>query len=423
VNGALLLILILINIEMPFMPSTQSYANFTAIELATDPDFIAWVKYPDHASNLFWGKFIVDYPAHLPILNSAKAIVNKMKMREDTMDEQRAMQVWNNIEKGVFQETSGKKGSNVVSMRKWWMAAAVLLLLATGGYFFWKKEETVRIAKTTTSPSHENDIAPGTNKAILTLGDGRNISLDSASNGAISKQGNVTIIQLDGKLSYEVSKESLSNIEVTYNTIVTPKGGQYQLVLADGSKVWLNAASSLRFPTVFTGNERRVQLNGEGYFEIAHDAAAPFIVEKGDTRVQVLGTHFNVNAYDDENQIQVTLLEGSVSVSRGNMEKRLMPGQQAQIDSDIQIVDRVNIDKVMAWKNGWFEFDDTELSAIMRQISRWYDVDVVFEEKSLNQNFGGRISKNLPLSAILQMLQSSGVKGFRLEGKKLYVQP
>ncbi len=407
---------------MPFMPSTQSYANYTAIELATDPDFIAWVKYPDHASNLFWDKFLNDYPAQLPVLNRAKAIVNEMKIVQDTMDEQRAMQLWNKIEEKIQPGSSGKKPSSVVSMRKWWMAAAILILLATGSYLFWKKDESPEITKTTTSPTPQNDIAPGTNKAILTLADGRKITLDSNSNGAISKLHDVTIIQLDGKLSYEVSKESLTKTEV-YNTITTPKGGQFQLVLADGSKVWLNAASSLRFPTVFMGNERKVQLDGEGYFEIAHNEAMPFIVEKGDSRVQVLGTHFNVNAYDDEDEIKVTLLEGSVRVSQGNIEKRLVPGQQAQIKTDIQIVDQVNIDKVMAWKNGWFEFDDTELSAIMRQISRWYDVDIVFEEKSSDQKFGGRISKNLPMSAILRMLESSGVTGFRLEGKKLFVQP
>ena len=408
---------------MPFMPSTQSYANYTAIELATDPDFISWVKYPDQASNQFWEKFLADNPAQLPILNRAKAIVNEMKLVEHNMGEQRGVEVWNKIEQKIQIFSSGKKSSSVVSMRKWWMAAAVLLLVATGGYLFWKQEVSPTMTKTTTAPSLQNDVAPGTNKAILILADGRKITLDSNSNGAISKQGNVTIIQVDGQLSYEASGGTQNKNEVTYNTITTPKGGQYQMVLADGSKVWLNSASSLRFPTVFIGNERMVQLDGEGYFEIAHNESMPFIVEKGETRVQVLGTHFNINAYDDENDIKVTLLEGSVSVSQGNIKKVLAPGQQAQIKAGIQIVNDVNIDKVMAWKNGWFEFDDADLSAIMRQVSRWYDVDIEFEGRSTDQEFGGRISKNLPMSAILRMLESSGVKGFRLEGKKLFVQP
>ena len=407
---------------MPFMSSTQSYANYSAIELATDPDFIAWVKYPDSASNTFWEKFLAEYPAQLPNLNRARAIVNEMKMIKDNMDEQKAMQVWKKIDEKIQEMPSEEKPSRVVSMRKWWMAAAILLLLATGGYLFWNKEESQEITKTA-SPALQNDVAPGTNKAILTLADGRKITLDSNSSGAISKQGNVTIIQLGGQLSYEASNGSQPKTEVTYNTITTPKGGQYQLALVDGSKVWLNSASSLRFPTVFVGNERRVQLDGEGYFEIAHSGSMPFIVEKGETRVQVLGTHFNINAYDDENEIKVTLLEGSVSVSQGNIQKLLAPGHQAQIKTGIQIVNDINIDKVMAWKNGWFEFDDAELSAIMRQVSRWYDVDIEFEGKSTEQKFGGRISKNLPMSAILRMLESSGVKGFRLEGKKLFVQP
>jgi ferric-dicitrate binding protein FerR (iron transport regulator) len=405
------------------MPSTQSYANYTAIELATDPDFIAWVKYPDPVNNRFWEKFIAEYPAQLPALNRARAIVKEMKLVSHTSDEQQAVQVWNKIDQKIQEMPLERKSSGVVSMRKWWIAAAIFLLIATGGYLFWPRDEEPTMTKTTASPIPKNDIAPGTNKATLTLADGRRIALDSNNIGAISKQGNVTIIQLDGKLSYHTTNATQNKTEVVYNTITTPKGGQYQLVLADGSKVWLNAASSLRFPTFFIGNERKVELDGEGYFEIAHNESMPFLVEKGDTKVQVLGTHFNINAYDDEDDIKVTLLEGSIRVSQGNFQKVLIPGQQAQIRAGIQIVNDVNIDKVMAWKNGWFEFDETDLSAIMRQVSRWYDVIIIYEGTLSDQEFGGRISKNLPMSAILTMLESSGVKGFRLEGKKLFVQP
>lgn len=407
------------------MATVEKYQHYTAIQLATDGRFIAWVKFRDEASDLFWKEYLKKYPSQTSVVDKAKAIVNQMRIVQETMEGGQAEAVWDKIDHRVRQMPANKKTSPVAFMGKWWAAAAILLVLATAIYYLSKNDLPSKTAETTDKQQiFPNDVGPGGDKAILTLADGTKLALDSANNGMITRQGNVTIIKLDGKLSYKGSAANQgAPQQLTYNTITTPKGGQYQLELADGSRVWLNAASSLRFPTFFAGGERKVELQGEGYFEIAHNDAMPFIVEKEETKVRVLGTRFNINAYDDEEDIKVTLLQGSVSVSMGNSDLLLKPGQQAQIATTIKLVDDVNIEKVMAWKNGWFEFDETDLPTIMRQIGRWYDVEIVYEGKSTTHTFGGRISKNLPMSSILQMLKSNGVKDFRLEGKKLIVQP
>ena len=317
---------------------------------------------------------------------------------------------------------------------RWAAAAAIIILFAAGGYFYFNKKSEPVIAKT----EIKNDIAPGGNKAILTLANGQQIILNSAANGTITQQGNTKIIKLDsGQLAYQQlatgnGQSAIGNrqLEIQYNTISTPKGGQYQIVLADGSKVWLNSASSLRFPTAFNGKERLVELTGEGYFEVKHDARQPFRVKAGELVIEDIGTHFNINAYSDEETLQTTLLEGSIRVTtsspsgegRGEAEVRLKPGQQAILAENGQLskINNVDINKIMAWKNGWFEFDQTGLATIMRQVSRWYDVDVIYEGNPGTEKFGGRISKNLPLSSIMNMLESSGVN-FRLEGRKLVV--
>ncbi|HXS54891.1 MAG TPA: FecR domain-containing protein, partial [Hanamia sp.] len=192
----------------------------------------------------------------------------------------------------------------------------------------------------------------------------------------------------------------------------------------DGSKVWLNAESSLTFPVAFPGEERKVEITGEAYFEVAHDANKKFIVTKGTTTVQVLGTHFNVNAYDDENSIKVTLLEGSVKVENVNNKVIIKPGEQAQVgkDNGIKVVNDLDIQQVIAWQKGLFEFNHADLASIMRQVSRWYDVEVIYDGKITEGKFGGGLSKSLPLSAVLKLMEANGVK-FQLEGKVLKVIP
>jgi len=305
-------------------------------------------------------------------------------------------------------------------------AAAVLLILTGAGSYFWLLKQPATPPPNVTAQVKHHDLPPGRDAAVLTLADGRTILLDSAS-GTISQQGGANVINKNGQVSYAKASGNEGQPAIVYNTVSTARGNQYQLVLADGSKVWLNSASSLRFPTSFTGNSREVELDGEGYFEITKDASKPFHVKTKTQHIEVLGTHFNVNAYQDEEATRTTLLEGKVKVSSmGNGQwSMLKPGEQASLSlssgtSQNISVQTADVDKVMAWKNGWLDFDDTDLRTIMRQISRWYDVDIRYEIKTNSETYGGRISRNLNLSNILKMLENYGVH-FKLEGKTLTV--
>ncbi|HUP12071.1 MAG TPA: FecR domain-containing protein [Niastella sp.] len=305
-------------------------------------------------------------------------------------------------------------------------AAVILTMIGAGSYFFLLKKPVTAPVHTETAKIKPRDLPPGHDAAVLTLGDGRTIILDTTS-GTISQQGGATVINLNGQVSYANTAKD-KPAAVVYNTISTARGNQYQLILADGSKVWLNSASTLRFPTSFTGDVREVELDGEGYFEVAKNPLKPFHVKTSSQDIEVLGTHFNVNAYNDETSIKTTLLEGSVKIVKrqtANGNERpiiLRPGQQAIASgpSPFTIDNSPDIDQVMAWKNGWFEFDNTDIKAIMRQISRWYDVDVRYETKIDSQTYGGRISRKINLSNILKMLELYGVH-CKLEGKTLTV--
>jgi ferric-dicitrate binding protein FerR (iron transport regulator) len=306
-------------------------------------------------------------------------------------------------------------------------AAAVLLIAIGAGSYFWLfKQRPALPTVTETAKAQHHDLPPGRNAATLTLADGRTIILDSTS-GTISKQGGTTVINMNGQVSYAKTGSKDEQPAVVYNTITTARGNQYQLILADGSKVWLNSASSLRFPTAFTGDRREVELDGEGYFEVAKNAAKPFHVKTSTQDVEVLGTHFNVNAYKDEEAVKTTLLEGRVKVSQSAISNPqsaiIKPGEQAVLSgthSPFTIDHSPDLDQVMAWKNGWFEFDNCDIKTIMRQISRWYDVDIRYEIKPDDLTYGGRISRSLNLSNILKMLETYGVH-YRLENKTLTV--
>jgi len=302
-------------------------------------------------------------------------------------------------------------------------AAIIICMLSTATYFLLKPEHPTQISRTgNIKIPDKNDLAPGGNKAVLTLANGSSIILDSAQNGTLTTQGNTKILKLGGMLSY-VDSSKLSSA-VLYNTISTPRGGQYQLVLADGSKVWLNAASSLRFPAGFTGKERKVELMGEAYFEVAKNASMPFKVEVNGMEVEVLGTHFNINSYHDEPAIRTTLLEGSVKINKNNTTSLLKPGQQAEVNSagEVNIINDADMEEAVAWKDGKFQFDRADIYTIMRQIARWYDVDIEYKG-SVSSHFGGTISRNVNLSQILNMLRLTGEVKFEVRGKKIRVMP
>ncbi len=302
-------------------------------------------------------------------------------------------------------------------------AASVIGLLLLGTFFWFNKGEQREVAKKTEvrGNGYKNDVLPGGDKAILTLADGSTIVLDSAQNGALAQQGNTKVIKLGGKLAYDPAGTSK---EVVYNTITTPRGGQYQVELPDGSQVWLNAASSLRFPTAFAGKERRVEISGEAYFEVAKNKAMPFVVSVNGAEVQVLGTHFNIMAYNEEKAVKTTLLEGSVRFVSGNNNSLLKPGQQSQLSKEgqVKVISSVDVDEVMAWKNGMFNFKNADLETVMRQLSRWYDVDIEYQGEIKPKKFGGEIQRDLNLSEVLEGLKETGIH-FRIEGKKLIVLP
>ena len=312
-------------------------------------------------------------------------------------------------------------------------AAVILILLSIGTYFiFSPKSPNQEIAKTAPSETKlKNDIAPGGNRAVLTLADGSSIVLDSASNGTISQQGNIKVQKLDnGLLAYSVNGQQVTeNDEAFFNTITTPRGGQYHVTLADGTKVWLNAASSIRFPVVFTGTERKVEITGEAYFEVAKNKAMPFKVKVNSSEIEVLGTHFNVNAYNDEASIKTTLLEGMVKVSvpalAGNQSpKFLQPGQQAGINKEgkINVLDNADTEEAVAWMNGHFQFKSADLKTILRQIARWYDVDVEYKGNA-NLHFTGQLTRNDSVSKVFKELALTGEVHFKIDGKRIIVSP
>jgi transmembrane sensor len=321
--------------------------------------------------------------------------------------------------------------------RRWiFPAVAAALIFAIGLFIFFPSKKTVTpkiISKNnTTKPSNINDIKPGGNKAMLTLADGSTIVLDSASNGTLGQQGNIKIIKLDnGLLAYTVNGKQLTeNDEAFFNTISTPRGGQYQVTLADGTMVWLNAASSIRFPAVFTGTQRKVEITGEVYFEVAKNKEMPFKVKATSSEIEVLGTHFNVNAYSDEANIKTTLLEGSVKISATSFvsntqtTKTLLPGQQASNNNDgkIKIINNADLEETMAWKNGRFQFKSTDLKSILRQIARWYDVDVEYKG-NVDLHFTGQLTRNENVSKVFEKLALTNEVHFKIEGKRIIVSP
>ncbi|HMF72741.1 MAG TPA: FecR domain-containing protein, partial [Flavitalea sp.] len=270
----------------------------------------------------------------------------------------------------------------------------------------------------------ENSIATGSNKASLTLSDGTTIVLDDAANGLLTTQAGIKISKTtDGQLKYDASRPQPSHAN-GFNTIHTPRGGQYQVVLPDGSSVWLNAASSLKFPTVFSGNERKVELTGEAYFEVAKNKVKPFIVASGNQTLEVLGTHFNVNAYQDDGKIRTTLLEGSIKVShtQTNAFSLLVPGQQAELRKEIKVT-KVDVKQSIAWKNGYFVFASENIQTLMQKIARWYDVDVEYEGRVTTEGFVGSISRFEDVSEVLHMLQLTGMVHFKIVGRKIIVSP
>jgi len=306
-----------------------------------------------------------------------------------------------------------------------WTVAASLVLGILCETYISRKHADSPIPATVVSRKPGNNIQPGTNKAILILGNGEQIDLYSTGNGRIAQAGKLTIEKVkDGQLVYAPGNAAgQPSSAVAFNTLLIPKGGQYEVTLPDGTLVWLNAASSLKYPTAFTGSERHVEMTGEAYFEVARNTVMPFTVSTGKSTVKVLGTHFNVSAYDDDPADKTALLEGAVVVGKGEKKVLLAPGQQAVVDHDAGAiaVRTINVDDAVAWKNGYFSFRKEDLRTALRKIARWYNVDVEYQGKETNKLLGGTVSRTQTIEEILSYLELTGIAHFTIKERRIIV--
>jgi ferric-dicitrate binding protein FerR (iron transport regulator) len=362
-------------------------------------------------------------PAHAETLRAFLSNTWKDTSEGAPLDSSDRQQIWSNVMEAIG-HSDDHSIAPVRPVRRPWKrivaAAAVIGILLSGAFL-------MRSAFNSPPPAGQAPIAqqvttdvpaPDASRAVLELADGSVIYLDEIAAGRIAGDSLLTVTRDEsGNLLYDAAAEAMASI----HTVRLPRGSKpLRLVLSDGTAVWLNAASSISYPTVFTGSERSVSMTGEAYFEVAKDALHPFIVEQGDSRIRVLGTHFNINAYGEGEERRVTLLEGSVEVSRGSNTRMLTPGQQAAI-GDVRIsVNRPDTDAVMAWKNGQFIYDGTDIRTMLREISRYYDVEVSYRDE-IPYRFVARISRDVPVSAFLEKLSLTGLVTFRIEGRNITV--
>lgn len=322
-------------------------------------------------------------------------------------------QVWDNIKK--------KQSSKFQNGRYRLTAAAILLFVFTGTYYLLHRnvqDAAPRISKT--------DVKPGRNQATLTLASGKKLILNNTLSGQLANEAGVTVSKnAKGELIYTTQASGNANQSAgRINTLATSKGEQYQVILPDGSHVWLNAASTLKYPVVFTGKERLVELTGEAYFEVSHNKAMPFKVKTRQQQVEVLGTHFNINAYPDEKTTATTLLEGSVKVTSASTNQKMIikPGQQSAVNGDAMNVQEVDIDEAVAWKNGYFLFNDENLASIMKKVSRWYNVEVEYKDASLQSLvFSGTVSKYQNVSQVIKTLELTNAVHFKVLDNRITV--
>jgi len=343
---------------------------------------------------------------------------------EDRMQLQQAMK--KSLLEKINAQHQGKVRRTPFLRPAYWLAAAsLILILGTGAYLFYynkhNKGNENSLAGRPQQERFKNDISPAKQRVILTLSDGSTQVMDSVAQGTITVQGNARAIKQAGSIAYQGDHAS----RIVYNTLTTEKGRTFHLQLADGTGVWLDALSSVRFPTAFSRDERVVEVTGQAYFEVAKDIHRPFKVKCGNQVVQVLGTHFNINSYN-RMDLQTTLVEGSVKVVRKNTAPFILnkPGQQTRADDNnngmVRLVEDVDVEEVMAWKDGRFQFNGSNVEQIMDQISRWYNLDIVYKDK-INETFVADIRRDLPVSKLLALLEMTKQIRFVIEGNKITV--
>jgi transmembrane sensor len=356
--------------------------------------------------NIYYNQYQIAYPGWESI---------DLKERED-------------IREAIFQHIDSQlqPRSRINRTRLWptlTAVAAVLIVVGFGLYMYMAKNNS--LIGTGVINRTANDVGPGGRKAFLTLSNGNKISLSEVKTGELTRQYGTQITKTaDGQLIYKVTSQSGNAGGNNFNTIETPKGGEFQVMLPDGTHVWLNAASSIRYPVKFSGKQRMVDVTGEAYFEVAHNAKIPFIVRTEKQQIEVLGTHFNVMAYADEADVKTTLIEGSVKITTKKNTLVLHPGQQARVQSDFADLNRdADIDAAVIWRKGKIQFAQADIRQIMRMLSRWYNVDVVYQGAEITNSFGGSVSRAKNISAILNLLESTGDVHFKIEGRRVTVMP
>jgi ferric-dicitrate binding protein FerR (iron transport regulator) len=375
-------------------------------------------------------KYIGESPVEEDLNQAIDRVFQKMKNQDLLSKEEKAL-IYQNIIQDKRFESDFHQQSSLFPRTLWkqlGIAASILFIVSSGLYFYITRAEvqlvTAEAKVIDTAPSI---ISPGGNKAILTLSDGSKIILDHAKNGILADQAGVRIQKTsDGELLYTFSTTGSSlekETKIIYNTIETPAGGKYQINLPDGSKVWLNASSTLRFPALFAGKTREVELTGEAFFDVAKNKTKPFVVVTKDQIVEVIGTQFNINSYSDEGNIKTTLIEGAVKIIYRDKVVLLGPGQQFQPVNSISKIVEADTEEVVAWKNGYFLFKNEDIRSIMRKVSRWYDVEISYEGEVPTVGFGGNISRSKDISAVLNALQLTNAVHFKVEGRRITVMP
>ena len=327
-------------------------------------------------------------------------------------------QVLSLIKENILNAVHQVSKTRILYLRRWAAAAAILILLSTSYFVFFQKPVK---PVSTQVPEVSADIPPGGDKATLTLSNGSIIRLDSASNGTIAREDETNITKTDsGHLLYHIGNNPVAEAKI--NTLATPRGGTFQLTLSDGTKVWLNAASSITYPSSFTGTDRKVTITGEAYFEVAKDRSKPFLVSVNDMVITVLGTHFNINAYENESQVKTTLFEGSIALKSGQYNSLLKPGEQAESGNNgkINILQQEDLNQVIAWKTGYFNFRDADLPTVMRQLERWYDIDVRYNDQVPQRRFRGELPRSMTLKEVLNVLREVKIN-YKIDGKMLII--
>lgn len=345
---------------------------------------------------------------------------NNQKLADQFRDQltlDKEMALFSSGDKSKAWETIAARTGNAGKRKKvLWSAAVVALLCLAGGWLIWQTPGDVKQDVVV----REKNTPVSTSKTRLTLADGSVIELDGADDGALFEDGSAKLIKKNGELLYQ-GKEEDKGALAGYNMVHTPVGGQYRIVLPDKSKVWLNATSSLRYPTAFHDSVRMVELSGEAYFEVAKNKSMPFIVKAGETKVEVVGTHFNIMAYPDEQTTRTTLLEGAVIVSKGIAKQKMKPGQEAVAGDGIRLVE-ADLQAAVAWKQGFSHFENAGIGTVMRQLARWYDIEVEYEKGIVPDiHFSGIISKNSSVEQVIAMLNASGNLQMEVQGRKVLV--